>query len=170
MSGAQQSTCPGCRLKLPACDGAVYNGYFNASPECWAVFTEVIGAEFVNASLFGRVHQLTVDTYAAQHPGGDHPDKSIVVHLSGLHLMLVRGIGPASVPEYLQRLADAVNVWPHFPPPAESGSLTVRDVALAGSSAEHGDVVREWAGSVWSTWSRSHGQVRSFVERHLGPD
>ncbi|NIN72892.1 MAG: hypothetical protein GTO46_13400 [Gemmatimonadetes bacterium] len=104
MSGAQQSTCPGWRLKEPVRDGAVYHGYYNASPECWAVYTEVIGAEFCNAELFRLVHQLTVDTYAVQHAGGAHPDKSIIIHLSGLHLMLGRGIVPTKVPGYLQRL------------------------------------------------------------------
>ncbi|MEA2336312.1 MAG: hypothetical protein QOE82_319 [Thermoanaerobaculia bacterium] len=38
---------------MPADPRATYDGYFNCSPECWSVFTEVIGREFSNAVLFG---------------------------------------------------------------------------------------------------------------------
>jgi hypothetical protein len=92
-------------------------GYYNASDECWSLFTEVIGAEFSNAVLFGQVHQLTVDAYAVQHAGGPHPDKSVAVHLSGLYLALERGIPPTSIAPLLQQLATRIHDWPHFEPP-----------------------------------------------------
>ena len=57
---------------MPEDPAANYRAYFNASPECWSVFTEVLGSEFSSALLFGQVHQLTVDTYAVQHAGGKH--------------------------------------------------------------------------------------------------
>ena len=56
------------------------DSYYNASPECWAVYTEGLGAEYSHAVIFGQVHQWTVDTYAVQHAGGSHPDKSIDIH------------------------------------------------------------------------------------------
>ena len=52
--------------------------------------------------VFGQVHQLTVDAYAVQHAGGAHPDKSVGVHLCGLHLVLVQENAPPSVPPLLQ--------------------------------------------------------------------
>src|ERR1041384_6466827 len=70
------TTCPGCGLEMPARPDAPPDGYYNTTRECWSVFTEVVGAEFANALLFGRAHQLTVDTYAVQHAGGPHPDNS----------------------------------------------------------------------------------------------
>ena len=83
MTALRESTCPGCGLRMPVSEGAAYDGYYNTSPECWSVYTEVLGAEYSNPVLFGQVHQLTVDTYAVQHPGGLHPDKSIAIHLAG---------------------------------------------------------------------------------------
>ena len=144
-----------------------YHGYYNASPECWAVYTEVLGAEFSNAILFGQVHQLSVDTYAVQHAGGAHPDKSMAIHLSGLHLMLDRGIRPTRVPRRLQALAKAVATWPHFTAPTDMGSLTVSDVALSSSVEGHINAVEEWAGLVWKAWSPYHAEVKDFVEHHL---
>lgn len=110
MESYQKSTCPGCGLRMPVSETAFYDGYFNTSPECWMVFTEVVGAEFSRPPLFGRAHQLTVDTYAMQHTGGPHPDKSVTVHLAGLYLVLERGFSPTSVPGYLQLLASAVEI------------------------------------------------------------
>ena len=83
----QMKICPGCGLEMPISQRD-YDRKFYASAECWSVFEEVLAAEFQSAVLFGQVHQLTVDTYAVQHAGGHHPDKSVCVHLVGLHLVL----------------------------------------------------------------------------------
>lgn len=162
-----ESVCPGCGLAMPFRDAVGYDGYFNTSPECWAVFTEVLGAEFGNAPLFGQVHQLTVDTYAVQHPGGDHPDKSIFIHLAGLHLVLDRSFTPMRVPALLRELVRTVREWPHFEPPAHLGPLTVLDVALAESATAHAEVVREWAGAVWGAWAPCQARVAEIVAQRL---
>ena len=154
---------------MPASDIALYDGYFNVSPECWSVFTEVIAKDYSDAEVFGQVHQLTVDAYAVQHAGGPHPDKSVDVHLSGLYLVLVRGFRPPDVAPQLKRLIAEVEAWPHFPPPAERGSMTVWDVALADSREEHFEKVREWSGQAWEAWSAHHDGVEAFVARHLWP-
>ena len=145
MPKSSDSRCPGCGLQMPRSTKASYDGYYNTSPECWEVYTEVLGAEFSNAVLFGQVHQLTVDTYAVQHAGGPHPDKSVGVHLTGLYLTLDLGMRPMQVPRLLQELASQVRTWPHFPPPADQGPLTVIDVALAGSAEGHMHQSRAWA-------------------------
>jgi hypothetical protein len=168
MTALGASTCPGCRLQIPASQRIVYDGKFHTSPECWSIFTEVVGAELGNAVLFGQVHQLTVDTYAVQHAGGRQPDTSIDVHLAGLHLVLVRGIAPPAVPPLLQRLAAGVREWPHFPPPAGRGSLTVFDVAMADSMEEHVSRVRAWTALVWAAWSDHHAAVAELVRCHIG--
>lgn len=81
--------------------------------------------------------------------------------------MLDQGIPPTRVPKLLQRLADAVETWPRFPPPADMGSLTICDVALSDSIEEHISTVREWAGLVWQAWSQYHDEVADLVSHHL---
>ncbi len=154
--------CPGCGLDMPARDGLTAQCYYNASPECWSVYTEVLAAEYGNAVLFGQVHQLTVDTYAVQHAGGGHPDKSVAVHLVGLHLVLDRGIASPYVPPHLQRLAARVKEWPHFDAPPMP-AINVSDVALAGSPMEHAARVQEWAGAVWRAWGPHHAAVAALA-------
>src|SRR5438067_2147473 len=121
----QMRSCPGCALEMPLSE-RIYDRKFHASAECWSVFEEVLAAEFQNPVLFGQVHQLTVDAYAVQHAGGQHPDKSVCVHLVGLHLMLERSVRPVEVPPRLQRLASRTS-WPHLDPPEERAALTVFD-------------------------------------------
>ena len=152
---------------MPRQESAVYDGYFNTSPECWGVFTEVLESEFSNALLFGQVHQITVDTYAVQHAGGKHPDKSVVVHLTGLHLVMTKGVRPTGVPSLLQRLASRVKVWPHLTPPARFSDITVCDVALAESMEDHVNKVRGWSGAVWEAWSEHHAELARLVSQHL---
>jgi hypothetical protein len=159
------STCPGCGLELPTSDRR-YDRKFHASAECWSVFEDVLAIEFQNAALFGAVHQLTVDAYAVQHAGGAHPDKSVCIHLVGLHLVLVKGVPPALVPPRLQRLASRTD-WPHLDPPESRGSLTVRDVVLAGSPSLHAERTRAWAADVWRTWSPHHEVARELAREIL---
>jgi hypothetical protein len=170
MKALKETTCPGCGLRMPASERATYQGYYNTSPECWEVYTEVLGSEYSDPTLFGQVHQLSVDTYAVQHAGGAHPDKSIAIHLCGLHLVLERGVAPTNVPRLLQRLAAVVQAWPHFPPPADRGRLMALDVALSDSVEAHIETVREWAGVVWGAWSPHHGDVAGLVSGHLSLD
>ncbi len=145
----------------------VYDGYFNTSPECWHVYTEVLGSEFSDAWLFGQVHQLTVDTYAVQHAGGMHPDKSVGVHLAGLYLVLEKRFTPPSVPRLLQRLAASIRAWPHFVPPDGAGLPTVHDIAGAESPEVHIDRVHAWSRSVWRAWSSYHITVAELVRSYL---
>ncbi len=155
---------------MPVTDKLEYRGYFNTSPECWSVFTEVVGHEFGDAVLYGQAHQISVDAYAVQHAGGSHPDKSVDIHLAGLYLVLERCLAPPSVPRLLQRLAGTIESWPHFPPPADRGSLTVLEVALADSGEDHIRIVRSWGSEVWDAWSDYHQDVATLVRQQLGLD
>ena len=145
---------------MPPNAAASFSGYYNCSPECWTVYTEVLEKEYSNAVLFGQVHQMTVDTFAVQHAGGPHPDKSVDVHLVGLHLVINVGVRPPAAPALLQRLASRTKSWPHFDPPADRGPLTVFDVAVAD---DHVSTVRQWANEVWSAWSAHHAAVAALA-------
>jgi hypothetical protein len=160
------TTCPGCGLTLPPSDRA-YDRKFNASAECWEVFERVIAEEFQNAVLFGQVHQLTVDAYAVQHAGGVHPDKSVCIHLTGLCLMVERGVKPTDVPPLMQRIA-ARGHWPHLEPPTLRAELTVSNVVDAASPIDHADRVRAWASAVWQSWHPHHEAARALADEAAG--
>jgi Family of unknown function (DUF5946) len=162
-----ETICPGCGLRMPSGKATTARSYYNQSVECWDLYTEVLGAEYSNAVLFGQVHQLTVDTYAVQHAGGPHPDKSLDIHLCGLYLALEKGIRSPYIPPLLQRLVAAIEVWPHYEPPTKRLALTVFDVAFCDSTEDHIRLVREWAEAVWQCWSEYHTEVATLISHHL---
>lgn len=162
MSAIDRARCPGCGVELPR-SGRSYEFKFHASAECWSLFEEVLAREYLDPVLLGQVHRLTVDTYAVQHAGGAHPDKSVCVHLVGLYLTHEKVVAPSAIIPLMQRLTRRRD-WPHLVPPAEPGLLTVRDVALAETPQLHAVRVRDWAASVWHAWSAHHGIARRLVE------
>jgi hypothetical protein len=168
MTVLQETICPGCGLRMPARQTTTTSrGYYNVSDECWDLYTEVLGTEYSNAYLAGQVHQITVDTYAVQHAGEPHPDKSLNIHLCGLYLALEKGIRSPYIPPLLQRLATEIEVWPHYEPPTKPAALTVFDVAFCDSTEDHIRVVKDWAQAVWESWSEHHTEVATLVSHSL---
>jgi hypothetical protein len=162
----RSTTCPGCGLELPA-NGWKMEQRMNTSTECWEMYGEAVGFELSNASL-QQHHQLTVDTYVAQHPGGHASDLGIAFALIGLHLSLDRGVGGEEIRGFHQRLANRGVGWPNLSPPADRGRVTVHDVASAGSVDEHARQVARWSASVWEAWGPSHETVAGWVEGYYG--
>jgi hypothetical protein len=156
--------CPGCGLTAETVSTQTH-AYIAASPSCWAVYGEVLAREYSNPELASRAHQLTVDAYAAQHPGPGHPDKSVDVHLVGLHLMLDRGAVHERMPYLRKYLVDTAREWPQFPPPSDLGELRVDSVASAIEPAFHIEAARAWSESVWRAWSERHAAVIDLAER-----
>lgn len=165
-----QRRCPGCGVRMPYDETAAYRGRYNCSPECWSVYGEVLGFEFSRAVVFSRVHQMTVDAYALQHAGGTHPDKSIAVHLAGLHAAFDLKLPSMAIPRMLQRLADRVPEWPRLDLPRWTGPLTVFEVALADSPSEHMARVTKWARFVWEAWSAYHSLIATLVTDYACAD
>ncbi len=153
--------CPGCGLET-APSSVPVGVYFNASTGCWATFGEVTAREFSDYR-YGRLHQLSVDTYASQHVGGRHPDKSIAIHLVGLLLAIERGVTAQAIATLHRRLAETVRDWPHFEAPADFGGVRTDSVARARTPESHARAVEGWAASVWRAWSAQHAAIESFA-------
>ena len=163
------SRCQGCGLVLPTRVGPTHP-YIGASPACWALFGEVLAREYGDREYF-RLHQLTVDTYAVQHPGV--PERraiqSVAVHLITLCLVLEEGADPAAGPALHTRVAGRASFhW--LEPPVPNGRITVADVLQARSPSEHERMVKAWARDVWAAWERHHVTVREWIARFLSDD
>jgi hypothetical protein len=140
--------------------------YLGASPGCWAVYGEVLGKEYADYSRFAPVHRLTVDAYAAQHPGTPSPQAvgSVGVHLIRLHLQLEGGLPHDRANAAMLHISSRLKkdfVW--LDPPARLGELTVLYVHGARDPEGHVGRVREWAESAWEAWSAHHETVRRWA-------
>ena len=163
----KEAICGGCRNRLPANDRQTYQGYYHCSPECWAVYSEVLGYEFSHVVAFSQVHQLTVDSYALQHAGGAHRSKSLAVHLVGLYAAFELQMPGRTIPGLLQRVAGSTTAWPEFHRPSWTGPLTIFEVALAASELEHIRRVQKWARFVWEAWTEYHDLAADLADCSL---
>ncbi len=165
MSG--DALCAGCGVVLPEFDGPTHP-YIGANAGCWALYGELLTHEYGELG-YPECHRLTVDAYAAQHPGKREPRsiKSVGTHLSGLYLVLERGLdGPAATALKNQVLATEPGFkW--LNPPATDGALTVQDVLEMRREMPHCDAIEAWGRSVWETWELNHATVRDWVEGAL---
>jgi hypothetical protein len=156
-----ESICPGCATSLPSSQ-LLYEGYFNTTPECWSLFTEVQGKQYGNVLLGRYTHQSTVDAYAAQHAGANHPDKSVAIHLLGLYLVIVQDVDPLEVAPKQQHIASRRANWPGLIRPENQGVLTIFDVAMSDDD-DHIETVDAWAREVWAMWDRHHQTIAELL-------
>ncbi|MGH2792598.1 MAG: DUF5946 family protein [Actinomycetota bacterium] len=161
------TACPGCGLVLPSTTGPTHP-YIGSSPGCWALFGEILAREFNDPAYF-RLHQVTVDTYAVQHPGV--PERrsiqSVGLHLMTLCLVLEDGADPAAGPKLHKRMVTRPTFhW--LTPPEPIGSMTVEDVLEAQSASQHEELVESWARDVWDAWSPHHNTIRARLDQSLG--
>lgn len=162
----ETSACPGCGLTLPISDWPV-DRRTNASPACWQLYMRVVGHELAHLPQLGGLHQLTLDSYGAQHAGDQVPPIGTAFSLIGLHLALDERWSGNAVRAAHQHLAAGATTWPHFTPPARRGPFTIGDVAGSPTPEEHAQRVRAWAASVWQAWSAEHDRVREWSDQAL---
>jgi len=162
-------TCIGCGARLPDVDSGGHR-YLGASPGCWAVYSEVLAREYSDVR-YGSVHQLTVDAYAAQHPGkpGSQTMQSVALHLISLYLQLEMGASPMQVIRVRQTGAKEKGRFSWLTPPEDPGRLTIVHVHQARDANEHIERVTAWAHSVWTAWTIHHATVRVWAAA-LDPD
>jgi len=167
-SDTSAETCPDCRVQL-APVVSTKHPYFGCSASCWAVYTEILAREYSSLALMKSVHRLTVDAYAAQHPGKTERRtiQSVWVHLAGLYLILERGLANDFATRVIGALTKEAEPLIWLTPPERLGSVTVIDVVEASGAMEHEEAVRRWAHDVWEAWKPHHKRVQARVSRIL---
>jgi hypothetical protein len=160
---AELIPCAGCGALVPDTDGPT-NANFGGSPGCWAIY-ENVRARGLGDPRYGELQQLTIDTYALQHPPLSRrgSTQSAAPHLIGLCATLERGF-PASVA--IQAVRNAVKLRDSFESlaqPESSGELTILHVRDATTLQDHTRRVREWSSSVWGAWSPHHRAIRGWT-------
>jgi hypothetical protein len=165
MSG--EALCAGCGVVLGEFDGPTHP-YIGANAACWALYGELLAHEYGELG-YPECHRLTVDAYAAQHPGKREPRsiRSVGTHLSGLYLVLERGLDGRAATALKNQVLATEPGFKWLNPPATDGALTVQDVLEMRREMAHCDAVEAWARSVWETWELHHSTVCDWVEGAL---
>jgi hypothetical protein len=165
----KESPCIGCGAFLPEIDGPTHR-YLGSSPACWAAYSEVLAREFADAALFQRVHRLTVDTYAVQHPGNPSPQsiQSVAVHLMSLRTLIEGASSNEWATKVIREAVREKGGFAWLEPPATVGPITLLDVWRSKGAAEHERTVREWANSAWTAWAAHHDTIRRWCSSVMG--
>lgn len=137
-----------------------------SSPACWAAYGEVLAREYSDQAYFA-VHRLSVDAYAAQHPGRPSPQtiQSVAVHLVRLCLLLERGLPMERANDAMLKASEREALYVWLEPPISRGSVTVTDVVSAVGVDAHMVAVRRWAESTWQAWVTHHATIRGWLPK-----
>ena len=163
-----QTACPGCGALLPVEDGPVH-AYMTSSPACWARYNVILAAEYSDADLM-RVHRLSVDTFAIQHPGANTERReiqSVGLHLARLMFQLEGDLTPEATTNLMLRMGERKSTLTALQPPARF-SITTADVAPFAGGPKHAETVREWARATFDDWSDHHAFIRRWANDALG--
>lgn len=160
--------CYGCKADVKNISGPKHK-YIGSDAGCWDIFCNVLAKEYTQYNELWQTHGLTVDTYAAQHPGnpGKKEIQSVFIHLTRLYLQLYRGISGKEANEVMKNIIRYKSqcIWLH-PVPGFHGTMNIADVAKASDIYEHKMLVEKWAWSVWNAWQPHHNTIISFVNRN----
>lgn len=157
------SACIGCGVILPNFIGPTHE-YLESSPACWSKYSEVLAREYAAPELFRRVHRLTVDAYAVQHPGRPSAQsiQSVATHLISLCAVLEGGSSNEWATNLIRESVRIKGRFVWLQPPSYMGSSTVLDVWDTKETGAHEKAVRYWASSVWAAWSQHHATIRQW--------
>jgi hypothetical protein len=164
-------SCIGCGATVPDVDYPAWrpDKYPAAtSSGCYKIYCEEILVREYSDWNYPPIHRLTVDAYAAQHPGRETPQttQSVIVHLTSINLVLSKDVSSGTVTDKIGYLTDHHNDdFSCLEPPANRGDVTVVDVAQACDLEEHTALVEEWARSVWEAWEKHHSAIEQWTQR-----
>lgn len=155
--------CYGCHARVPDIDGPIHP-YIGASPGCWAIYVEVLAKEY-GEYRHPCVHRLTVDTYAAQHPGvpSRQAIQSVAVHLISLFLLIERCFDFDHMTEAINRALKQRDNFVWLEPPAALGDITILDVQKAKNLKAHTRRVKKWAEAVWEAWAPHRATIQRWA-------
>lgn len=155
--------CPGCGVRLPSADASP-DARYNASAACQQLYGE-LSSDTLLCGYGAFIHQLAVDTYAAQHVREHTRPIGVAFALIGLYLACERGASGRQVQHMHQLLARRATTWPRFVPPAQAGTVTVLAVVQARAGDDRDTMLRHWGQAVWTAWSAEHDRVGALVAR-----
>jgi len=148
--------CTGCGLEVEG-----------ATDGCRRLFEQVIARDFSDARYF-RVHRLTVDTYALQHPDEYCASaKSLLAHLTGLGWLLEHEVSRAVGSEALRQWVEAHGEIAKPSMPTSRGGLTIEDVRHATTPVMYAHAVDRWARATWQAYAPLHETVRAWIREAL---
>jgi len=159
--------CFSCGGLFPQIEGPTHR-YMDSFPGCWACFGKVLAREYSD-DQYWKMHRLTVDAYAVQHPGQLSPQaiQSVAVHLISICAVLEKEMDIQLTTDLLNEAASEKGKYQWLDLPTSMGELTVFDVYQAKNAEEHAQLVLDWAQTAWNAWSDHHDTIKLWLSEQL---
>lgn len=154
-----------CGFESEAGDGPTHR-YMQSTAGCWEAYGRLLAREYEDPARW-RMHRLSVDAYAVQHPGVDGPQarNSVGIHLSRLGLMFELGWPLEQANDAMLTITAKKFDYPWLTPPSQPAGVTIADVLAAESAERHMAAVESWAQAVWGSWAQHHATVMDWLKR-----
>lgn len=158
------SVCPGCGVRLNSMNN-LQEKDFNASSACRELYYQL---SYYTLSLQDEdfIHQLIVDTYAAQHYGKNMKPMTITFALIGLYLVNEKDYSGKKVQLIHMKLANKAKNWPSFFLPKQKAHLTVKEVFEKKDDKKQ-EMIRNWCKDVWKIWKPEENMIASILQKYL---
>lgn len=145
------SRCTGCGLLVEG-----------RTAGCREIFT-ALGVRAWEDARIGRLHWISVDAYALQHPDEFCASaKSFAAHLTGLCAALEHADDPTLRPA-LQRWLNGGSPVTKPDLPDVRGSLTIAGVQAAAETSDYERVVEAWTRDVWAAYAPLQALAREWI-------
>jgi hypothetical protein len=159
-------TCPGCGIKLPS-DNLEFDKDFNASIPCRKLCYEL---SYYTLGLQEKefIHQLVVDTYAAQHYRENMKPITITFALVGLYLVNEKNFTGKQVQNVHISLAqkNLSKEWPNFLSRSTHTVITVKDIVESSDDVKK-DMIKKWCNQVWKNWNSESALISQLLNGYL---
>lgn len=138
---------------------------------CRPAYLELLAASYNEADR-RPLHQLLVDSYFVQHPGGsDHRSvQRLSICLMTLCMFVESGADTRLGPQLHRRMVAHRGLRPLEPQPCPEtlhSRMSAADVVCAADIREYSELLAAWGAEVWEAWSDHHAQVRDWIGRSL---
>ncbi len=152
--------CPGCRLKIETTNSQIDRD-FNASASCRELVYQL---SYYSLSLRDDyfIHQLVVDTYAAQHSKIAEKPIRLAFALIGLYLVNEKGYTGKEVQLAHMAIGKISKVWPRFTIPKSKDWLTVKQVVESEHNIKE-EMIKKWSRSVWEVWAQDKDVITGLL-------
>ncbi len=112
------------------------------------------------------IHQLIVDTFAAQTFDKNTIPVKITFALVGLYLVNEKGFTGKQVQNVHIALSRKSKKWLTFPKPKEETTINIEDVLRVPDSQKQ-EMIKKWSQSVWEIWKGEKEIIAALLKQYM---
>lgn len=160
--GERGIRCPGCGLILKG-DRLSLNRRYNASEVCYKKYID-LSYYTMGKHDSGFIHQHVIDTYTAQHSGGNMKTISVAFALIGLYYAVEHHFTGRQVQRVHMLLSRKNYDWSILKRPVVPYAITVENVLNENIGQNRDAMIHRRMFETWSCWGNQHQRIKDICQ------